>query len=319
MKNLLRLARELCQDPATDPAASRDDDPRLGTLLGLPLPGRTARTALIGFPYDLGVIRNGGRAGAHLGPAAIRAQLYRMTPDCRCHDVMLGVLENSLDLGDVQVNESLETAQQHLGRLVGASLRAGVIPIVLGGGHETAFGHFLGYVDADQPIHIINTDAHADVRPLVSDGGHSGSPFRQALEHPSGHCRSYGVMGLQPQSNAKAYIDFLAEKACRRQFAADTDRGVIESMFDDCDGPAWATFCLDALDQSLAPGVSAPAGNGLHLDQWLAAIDYAAASTHVCSFDIVELSPPFDRNHQTARIAALSVWRILRGIANRDR
>ena len=56
--------------------------------------------------------------------------------------------------------------------------------------------------------------AHPDVRPLKDGHGHSGSPFRQALEHPSGLCRDYTVAGLNPPAVARAHLDYLAERNC---------------------------------------------------------------------------------------------------------
>ena len=34
--------------------------------------------------------------------------------------------------------------------------------IVLGGGHETSYGHFLGYALASRQVEILNWDAHTD-------------------------------------------------------------------------------------------------------------------------------------------------------------
>src|ERR687884_322191 len=57
-----------------------------------------------------------------------------------------------------------------------AALRPG--RAVLVGGHETAYGHYLGYVRAGRPVGIINLDAHLDLRPVEGGRGNSGTPFR---------------------------------------------------------------------------------------------------------------------------------------------
>src|SRR5207248_6597570 len=115
-------------------------------------------------------------------PDAIRAHLYRLTAwDGVTGTDLAGV--GLADLGNVRAGDDLEAAQRRLGEAVAGVLRAGAVPVVLGGGHETAFGHFLGYTAAGVEVGIVNVDAHLDVRPYPA-GGHSGSPFRQALEHP---------------------------------------------------------------------------------------------------------------------------------------
>ena len=156
--------------PAPDTA---DDDPRLGRWLAA--------------QHDAGVRRNGGRPGAALGPDAIRHALYRLTPDAEHPESFAALLDHTADLGDIDVTGDVEADQERLGAVLAPLLADGVVPVVLGGGHETAYGHFLGYVGAERDVEILNWDAHADVR-NVGDGAHSGSPFRQALEHPSGGC-----------------------------------------------------------------------------------------------------------------------------------
>jgi arginase family enzyme len=77
------------------------------------------------------------------------------------------------------------------------------------------------------------------------------------------------------------------------------------------------SFDLDAVDQAFAPGVSAPAPRGLRPDLWLRAAFLAGRTPAVTSADVVELCPRLDRDEQTARLAALTAWEILRGLAAR--
>jgi Arginase family len=50
---------------------------------------------------------------------------------------------------------------------------------------------------------------------------------------------------------------------------------------------------------------------------WLAAAEAAGAKPLVRSADVVELNPAYDLDGRTARLAALTVWRLLRGVASR--
>jgi len=77
------------------------------------------------------------------------------------------------------------------------------------------------------------------------------------------------------------------------------------------------SFDLDAVDQAFAPGVSAPAVNGLTPDLWLHATYRAGQCPSVKSLDLVELNPLFDHDHQTARLAALTLWYFLKGVSER--
>jgi formiminoglutamase len=196
-------------------------------------------------------------------------------------------------------------------------LKRGAVPIVLGGGHETAFAHFLGYVAAEQSVSILNWDAHADVRPLKNGTPHSGSPFRQALEHPSELCRSYTVAGLQPHSTAKAHAQYVAAQGGTYHWRVEVTRPLVDALFDGMEERTLVTFDLDAVDQSAAPGVSAPAVDGLDPQFWLHAAYRAGRHPHVTSVDISELNPRVDVDQRTARFAARTVWEVLRGLAER--
>lgn len=294
------------------------DDPRIGQLLSRRVDDLAkARAVIIGFPTDEGVRRNGGRPGAALAPDFIRNALYRMTPDPRRHHGFVELLERTVDLGDLVLAGSLEEDQEQLGEVLAPLLRQGTVPIVLGGGHETAFGHFLGYVYAGRSVSILNWDAHPDVRPLREGRGHSGSPFRQAILHLSGTCQGYTVAGLLPHGTAQAHLDFLNEHAAEHVWHDAVTPERVDDLYARMTGTHMVSFDLDAVDQSQAPGVSAPAVGGLAVGLWLQAAFEAGRCGAVASIDVSELNPTVDLDQQTARLAALTVWHFLRGLAMR--
>jgi len=308
---MTRIVPARLVQPATPP-----DDPRVGGLLG----SRLAQADLpdiviLGFPSDEGVRRNGGRVGAALGPAAIRSALYRFAPDARSErfDDLLG---RTRDLGDLEVSGDVETDQQHLGETLAPYIERGCFVIVLGGGHETSYGHFLGYARSGRKVEILNWDAHADVRELAGGKGHSGSPFRQAIEDRSGACRRYTVAGLQPHSVARAHAAFV-ERQGRVVWRDDVTPERIAQLYRAADSPALISFDLDAVTEAEAPGVSAPNAGGLSSDLWIEAAYQAGRSPAVASADVVELNPAVDRDGQTARLAAVTVWWLLRGRSER--
>jgi formiminoglutamase len=297
--------------------ATSGDDPQIGHLLGAEATPETAGVVIVGFPVDEGVRRNGGRYGAAQGPTAIRQALYQLAPDAEEFEGFGDLLRNTCDLGDIAPTGELEGDQQALADVLAPHLTRGAIPIVLGGGHETAYGHFLGHVNAMRRVAILNWDAHPDVRPLIDGKGHSGSPFRQALEHPSRLCRGYMVAGLNPPTVAKSHLDYIADRGGIAHFNTSISFSAIESIYAAHENDTMASFDLDAVDQAAAPGVSAPATAGLSPHIWLYAAYKAGACSTVRSMDLVELCPPLDSDGRTARLAARTVWEFLRGVAAR--
>ncbi len=156
--------------------------------------------AIIGFCCDEGIRRNQGRPGATQGPAHCRSSLSNIPVD-KVDDFIL------YDLGDIHcVEHLLEESQIALGHVVSWVIDHGIKPIVIGGGHETAYGHYLGvaksYPHADTAI--INFDAHFDLRPLLDGGkGSSGTPFTQIAQHRTERRMNfnYYCIGIQQFGN----------------------------------------------------------------------------------------------------------------------
>jgi len=301
------------------PPETSADDPRLGQLLGTSLNEQEQpKLVIIGFPSDEGVKRNGGRPGAVYGPDEIRRELYKLTPHPEHFPAFKKLLGKSHDLGNVKITGNVEEDQQNLGHVLSPYLETGALPIILGGGHETAFGHFLGYAFAKIPSHIFNLDAHTDVRPIKNGQAHSGSPFRQALEYPGNFCKSYLVAGLNPSSVAESHLDYIQKRGGKTFYRKEASpEFIMKELRKLQPSKLMTTFDLDAVDQAFAPGVSAPAANGLSSLTWLTVAYEMGKFPQTTSFDIVELNPRFDRDRQTAKLAALTIWHFLLGVIQR--
>src|SRR5690606_5937899 len=137
------------------------------------------------------------------------------------------------------------------------------------------------------------------------------------LEHPSGACRGYSVMAAQPQAVARGHLDYVRGRGGQVLWAEEIDSVAVGAVYEGLRGAAMISFDLDAVDQSQAPGVSAPATGGITAELWLRAARLAGRCAAVTSADVVELNPRFDRDGQTARLAALTVWHLLRGYSER--
>ncbi len=301
--------------PRVEVPDTGSEDPRIGHYLERP-PSDHPKVVLIGFPVDEGVFRNGGRTGAAMAPDTIRQNLYRLSPDAEDGGAFASLLDHVYDWGNIRSSGNLEVDQAALGEAVSSYLSEGVIPIILGGGHETAYGHFLGYVESGiENLTVLNWDAHTDVRELRNSKGHSGSSFRQILLHPSDICRQYLVAGLLPYSASKAHLEFILERGGTIHWRKDLTSEEITRIYSDCHAPLMASFDIDAVSQWAAPGVSSPCMGGMDPVLWLEAAHAAGASGKVTSMDLAEVNPQYDNDNQTSRLAALTVWHFLKGLS----
>ena len=269
--------------------------------------------AIVGFRCDTGVKRSKGRIGAYDGPIAIRKALAPLA--VKSHDLEI------VDIGNIMcAGNDLDVAQHELGLCVDEILNANLRPVVFGGGHETAWGHFQGLAKHYDDIAIINFDAHFDLRELV-DGhmGTSGTPFSQIAQFQKENNKEfhYNVIGLQESANSKVLYD----KAISLNVDYVTAHNIhthgplhyiewIDSIIEKHQH-IYLTICLDVFAQSVAPGVSAPQIMGLYPQQVLPMLDRIIHSDKVVGFDIVECAPNHDHHNKTSRLAAQMVWQYL--------
>ncbi|UIR57728.1 formimidoylglutamase [Sphingobacterium sp. SRCM116780] len=266
---------------------------------------------LLGFASDEGVIRNLGRSGAVKGPETLKKTLSNL-PVCSNKKIKL------IDAGDVQcIDKQLEEAQEALGFMVKLILQRGGFPILLGGGHEITFGHYLGLKAAyNNRIGIINFDAHFDMRQPKHKIPTSGTGFYQIaeLEKPI----NYLPIGIQKISNTQVLFDAAQANQIKWIEAQDfnglnqeTIDAQIDAFIDHIDH-LYVTVDLDVFAVAYAPGVSATAFNGVVPDAFFLRIfNRIITSEKLVSIDIAELNPSFDIDGRTAKLAADLIFRVV--------
>lgn len=271
--------------------------------------------ALLGFCCDEGIRRNHGRVGAASGPIAIREYLAKL-PFKREHILCY-------DAGNIVCHDGdLETAQSALGAAVTILLDHHITPILLGGGHEIAWGHYQGIAKAkrQQPLSIINFDAHYDMRPLLNNQlGSSGTPFLQIAQaqQEANKVFDYHVIGIQDTGNTTALTQ-TASHWHTTAYSADAmhlepltaAHAYVQHVLQKASA-IYVSICLDVFANAYAPGVSAPQVLGLTPWQVLPLLKQIATSGKVMSYDLAELSPPLDNDFSTTRLAATLCHRII--------
>jgi len=267
---------------------------------------------IVGFCSDEGIRRNEGRTGARTGPDNIREQLAKLA----CH-----TNTTYLDAGNIVCeDEKLEAAQLELAKLIEYCHRQGHRTIVLGGGHEIAWGHFCGLAARYPKLGIINFDAHFDIRPVHQIRlGTSGTPFWQIKHYCQQHERSfdYCCLGIQEAANTKSLFELAHEWGIayltvdQLQTQDHNEKIAFLDAFLTHHEHIYLTICLDVFAECYAPGVSAPQALGLAPQTALPLLKYIMQTGKVVSLDLAELSPPLDQGHKTSRLAASMLAQLL--------
>ena len=280
------------------------------------LPSLEKQIVFLGFCCDEGVKRNQGRVGAKDAPAALRKVLAGL-PNHLQAEVKLA------DAGDVIcIAEDMEAAQNELAKRVAQILDHGDFPIVLGGGHEVTYGHFNGLKahSKSKKLGVINLDAHFDIRNLANNQGNSGTGFYQIFQDAvkEGFEASYLAIGIQDISNTQALFNYAKEKGVqvvKREeiFPENIDKVIaqIQSFAEQTDA-IYFTLDMDAFAASYAPGVSAPAFNGIVPDHGFQQIFQSIMNLpNLKCMDFAEINPLYDIDNRTTKLAADLIFRLV--------
>lgn len=181
------------------------------------------RYVLVGICEDIGPRANCGNGGATGGWQAFLKRFLNIASN-QFLDASKVLLLGEVDCQDLQqaadllaphepdtlntLRELCELVDQRVSDVLEAIFKAGLEPIVIGGGHNNAYGILNGLNRAKQcKINAINFDPHADFRPR--EGRHSGNPFSYAYHE--GILGQYHVIGMHEQKNNQHIINGLKQ------------------------------------------------------------------------------------------------------------
>ena len=269
-----------------------------------------ADVAVLGAPFDFGTQ---WRAGARFGPRSIReaSTLFSFGHD-GAYDFEDDVVYmpkskvSMVDIGDADIIHT-DTIKSHENIEFGVRkiLKAGAMPVVLGGDHSVNIPCINAF-DDQGPIHIIQIDAHLD---FVDERhgvrfGH-GNPMRRAAEKD--YVTGLTQLGIRNVSSTarEGYADARrmgSDILSVRDFRKLGYAAVLERV------PAgknyYLTIDIDGFDPSIAPGTGTPSHGGFLYYDMLEFLDGLAQRGNVVGIDLVEVAPEYDHTGMTAILAA---------------
>ena len=155
---------------------------------------------IVGIEEDFGVRANHGRGGADRAFQSflnyfLNMQVNRFFPAESVAILGAVVATASVEDDNIEALREATAANDHtVSAVVRRITELGAIPIVIGGGHNNAYGCLKGSSEAkERSINCLNIDAHTDLR--STEGRHSGNGFTYAAE--AGYMANYFMLGLQ--------------------------------------------------------------------------------------------------------------------------
>ena len=289
-----------------------------------PAPGGVS---LIGVPTDVGA----GTLGARMGPDALRvaglalaiAQFGVDVKDLGNLDGPANPWQDAVD-GFRHLPEVVKW-NQLLHDAMYAELKAGRMPIMLGGDHCLGIGSISAVAkhcrDTGKKLRVLWFDAHADFNTatLTPSGNIHGMPVAclcghgpQALIEIGGH-----IPAINPKDIRQIGIRSVDEG--EKRMVHDMGIDVFDMRFIDELGMRHAmemalalvdanthlhvSLDVDFLDPTIAPGVGTTVRGGPTYREAQLCMEMIADTGRLASLDLVELNPALDVRNQTAELA----------------
>ncbi|MFT7389511.1 MAG: formiminoglutamase [Candidatus Endobugula sp.] len=218
----------LSQAQCDDYTAAREGEKKLGQTVGIvnsieKIATATThgyRFALIGIPETIGPAANHGKQGAQDGWDAFLSYFLNLQSNTflsgddilllghiDCDDLHTEVSPGT-PLPTSHLHQLCDQLDQRVHPILHHVFNAGLIPIIIGGGHNNAYPIIKACAQVkQQALAVSNLDPHADFRAL--EGRHSGNPFRYA--HAEGYLERYSVLGLHEQKNSADALEKLTK------------------------------------------------------------------------------------------------------------
>ena len=285
-----------------------------------------AKYVLFGIPEDIGVRANYGRPGAASAWESTIKSIANIQHNRFCKGSKLMVL-GTLDVKEemefvkdldftisedrVRLSQTVEKIDKEVAHIIFNIVKAGKIPIVIGGGHNNAYGNIKGTALAKgKAVNAINFDAHIDFRML--EGRHSGNGFSYAFEQ--GFLKNYFIFGLHENYASKGVMESIKKYAERvrfntyEQIAVRKEKHFSEEMALAVGFIGDDTFGLE-MDLSAVLGVasSAMTPSGFSIEKARQFIHYFGEHKNVAYLHICEGAPELgdEKNpHLTAKLIA---------------
>ena len=293
--------------------------PHQNTFLDAPycgdLDALDADIAIIGIPHGMAYDASDLNGGNIPAPDDVRTVSARYSKNISRYDFDFGgPLFNHeniklVDVGNVPADVKDMTSHFKRAELaVRKILKAGALPIVLGGDHAIPIPVMRAY-EGRGPIVIVQIDAHLDWLDQVNgikDG--LASPMRRASEME--HFTEMFQIGLRgtggaTEDDVRDALEYGSNLITANEVIENGMQTVLDRIPDECQ--YYITIDADGFDPSVMPAVGGMAPGGILLHHAQTLIRGLACKGRVLGMDIVELKPCIDVNS----ISSLNAVRLI--------
>lgn len=271
------------------------------TFLNFPAGWDSTKAVIIGIPFDTG---STWKPGCRLAPSKIREvsqNIETYDPIGKRDAATLPVA----DAGDVIECILPSRMINVVEKIISSFYSENKFVVSLGGDHTVTLGVLKGLGEQKT---LVMFDAHLDYRdeyPVGERVTHA-TVLRRACEWGLiEYALLIGVRGVSREE-----VETLEKEGRAKIVYAWATEEELKDAFSTLNRRIYISIDIDALDPSIAPGVSCPEPGGLTYTQLCKALS-ALSSFKVLGLDIVEVNPLLDINDLTSYVAAKLLSKLL--------
>lgn len=277
--------------------------PNIETFIACDASFEDATTVLFGAPFDS---TTSFRPGTRFASRAIRADSFGLETYSPYQDKDLEDLA-IFDAGDLELSFGrVDLALQDIKQQTATILAAKKRPFMIGGEHLVTLGAVEAIVEQYPDVHVIQFDAHTDLRDTYLDAKLSHATVIRRVHDLIGDDKIY-QFGIR--SGERTEFSFAKEHTHLQKFDFTGLTEVVEKLKEK-NVPIYFTLDLDVLDPAAFPGTGTPEAGGVMFPELLQAI-LEISVLPIVGIDVNELSPQYDLSGASTALAGKIIREIL--------
>ena len=232
----------------------------------------------------------------------IRASFYQLHQE---------KLPRIVDLGTLQLMPTRKESFKKVQDVCEALLHDGVIPIIIGGGHDVSYAVYKAYAALEKYITLTSVDKSFDIG-LEEDNLASYSHLGKVISHNPSHLFHYVNLGYQSY-----FVSNMATEMLKGMNFDIIRLGDLKANFQEVEpvmrNTDFLSFDISAIQFAYAEANVYSSPNGLNGEEACKIMRYAGVSDKLSAVGLFEYNQELDVNNQTAQLLAQMLWYFIDG------
>ena len=251
------------------------------------------------------ISENKGTANA---PDEIRMKFYQLFKPNRKIKIA--------DLGNLRLGKQLLDTYAAIKDIIIKLRKNKIIPVIFGGSQDLTYAIFEAYRKITESIDIVIIDSVIDLGNYKNNFT-STSYISKIVQTKNNKIFNLSVLGYQNYLVNPKTIEKM------RKMLFETYRlGILKYSMSEIEpilrDSHILSFDMCSIKQADSPGHFSPSPNGFDAQEACQIAKYAGLSDKLSSFGLFEANPLFDKNNQTAHLAAQIIWHFIEGFYQRE-